>query len=164
MQFNQKSCVRDKSQTRVCRCGAILTASETTWARCVDRWRCNRKLADWSTQTYSAAAQNSSDPVVGWWVSFPTCPVIRAGSAGRRNTSAFIETNQTDEPITSGLSITRPLKSLGAHRTVLPAFVFHARVWTATSCCVKLPARTEALCETTIHNRARQIPPAGRFF
>src|SRR6202158_2409233 len=35
----------------------------------------------------------------------------------------------------------------------------HATGWTVTCCCVKLLTRTEALCET-IHNRARQIPPA----
>ena len=45
----------------------------------------------------------------------------------------------------------------------LPAFVFHATGWTVMCCCVKLLTRTEALCET-IHNRARQIPPAEHFF
>ena len=55
--------------------------------------------------------------------------------------------------ITSRLPVIRPLKSHGAHRTLLPGFVFHRTGWTVTRCCVKLLTPTEALCET-IHNRA----------
>src|SRR3984893_8432253 len=53
----------------------------------------------------------------------------------------------------------RPLESLGAHRTVLPGFIFHAKVWTATCFGVKLPARTEARARQTTIGPFKSHPP-----
>ncbi len=103
----------------------------------------------------------------------PALPALRRHGSGvgssknsqRNRHSAALRFPQLDfwTGIVSECPVTRPLKSLGAHLTVLPAFVFHTSAWTITRCCVNVLIPTEALCET-IHIRVRQIPPDGHFF
>src|SRR5260370_29488054 len=106
----------------------------------------------------------SCDPHLHQAIEQPMLPTSREASAARAATSKRINRRYgiARENALADVRF-RPLKSLGAHRTVLPAFVFHATGWTVTCCCIKLLTRTEALCET-FHTRARQIPPAEHFF